>query len=380
MANRRNFIKNASLVGIVTAGAASSCVSASQSLKWAESAYRVTEKRRKFPKIKVSLDRVVKETVGLRPFRTKGPRIAKQSLDKKHIIHNYGHGGSGWSLSWGTSARAVDLAESTGARQFAILGCGVIGLATATILQQKGYPVSIYTQALPPDITSSKATGTWSPSHYLIDDEYLDKAFLTQWEQDCRLSFKMFQNQLGLEEQVEWVDAYGLSREDFPRGNSPFSLPDLLPKGKRLSPGDHPFYDWQVTRQPRMMFNIPRYLKGLMDGFLAFGGKISIREFHSLEEVDSLPEPCVMNCLGLGAREVFGDENLIPVAGQLSFLLPQPELNYCLMTPGGYAIPRKDGIVLGGNHIRGSWDTTPSREQTEKVVAALRNVTEQMVF
>lgn len=84
--------------------------------------------------------------------------------------------------------------------------------------------------------------------------------------------------------------------------------------------------------------------------------------------------------MGLGAKAVFDDEQLIPVSGQLSFLVPQTEINYCLMTPGGYSVPRKDGIVLGGDHIRGSWDTTPKREQTEKVIVALRSVTDNMVW
>ena len=69
---------------------------------------------------------------------------------------------------------------------------------------------------------------------------------------------------------------------------------------------------------------------------------------------------------------------MMPVSGQLSFLIPQPEFNYRLSTPGGYAIPRKDGIILGGNTIKGNWDTTPDPAQTEKVVSALMEVVGQM--
>ncbi len=54
------------------------------------------------------------------------------------------------------------------------------------------------------------------------------------------------------------------------------------------------------------------------------------------------------------------------------------DLNYRLTTPDGYLIPRKDGLVLGGNALKGSWDTTPSREQTEKVVAAINEVMDHM--
>ena len=38
----------------------------------------------------------------------------------------------------------------------------------------------------------------------------------------------------------------------------------------------------------------------------------------------------IFNCTGLGSRELFKDEELVPVRGQLEVLLPQPEIDYCL--------------------------------------------------
>src|SRR5690606_14535399 len=105
-----------------------------------------------------------------------------------------------------------------------------------------------------------------------------------------------------------------------------------------------------------------------------FGGKVVIKEFKSLEDIDALAEKCVVNCTGLGSMQLFNDDSMMPIAGQLSFLIPQPDFNYRISAEGGYAIPRKDGIILGGNALEGSWDENPSREQTEKVVEALRNV------
>lgn len=381
MVNRRRFLKTSAWVGLGAAGLLSGCVSGKQALQLAEYNYQLYRKRSAFPKMKMSLDRVVKETVGLRPFRTHGPRVEKETLDRKTLVHNYGHGGSGWSLSWGTAHRAVTLAETSGAKAFAVLGCGVSGLTTATLLQERGFPVRIYTRDLPPRVTSSMATGTWSPSHYLIDNEYITDDFVAQWKDDAGYSFRRFQDLLGLNERVEWINAYMLSQaggDGNPGGNNPFRLPGTLPAAELLEPADHPFSGWRVRKSPRLVFNIPRYLENMLDRFLNFGGQLEIREIKSLEDIDALPESCVMNCMGLGAKAVLNDEKLIPVSGQLAFLLPQPEINYCLMTPSAYSIPRKDGIVLGGDHIRGSWDTTPKREQTEKVVAALQDIISHM--
>ena len=94
--------------------------------------------------VNVSPNRVIRTVVGLRPFRPSGFMLKSEQINRKTIIHNYGHGGGGVSLSWGTAKLAVDLALQTQATSFAVLGCGVIGLSTARLLQRKGYQVTIY--------------------------------------------------------------------------------------------------------------------------------------------------------------------------------------------------------------------------------------------
>ncbi len=83
-----------------------------------------------------------KITVCLRPFRAAGPRLDVERVGDKIVIHNYGHGGSGWSLSWGSSSLATEKALSTGEREFAVIGCGALGLTSATLLQRAGAKVT----------------------------------------------------------------------------------------------------------------------------------------------------------------------------------------------------------------------------------------------
>src|SRR5215813_9157519 len=59
-----------------------------------------------FAPIEARVDRIRDITVCVRPFRPAGPRIEPESLGDTLVVHNYGHGGSGWSLSWGSSTRA----------------------------------------------------------------------------------------------------------------------------------------------------------------------------------------------------------------------------------------------------------------------------------
>jgi glycine/D-amino acid oxidase-like deaminating enzyme len=57
--------------------------------------------------LRVSVDRITQITVCTRPFRAQGPRLDVEKLGTKTVVHNYGHGGSGWSLSWGSGAIAA---------------------------------------------------------------------------------------------------------------------------------------------------------------------------------------------------------------------------------------------------------------------------------
>ncbi len=127
-----------------------------------------------------------------------------------------------------------------------------------------------------------------------------------------------------------------------------------------------------------MMFNIPSYLHHQMSTFVMLGGKIKIQEIRKIEDLDALPEKCIVNCMGLGAKAVFNDEELTPISGQLACLIPQPEVTYKLSTKGANIIARKDGIYLGGNGLVGNWDTTPKREYTEKFVEVIQQLMNEM--
>ena len=95
--------------------------------------------QRHFAPVKVARDRIIREVVGLRPFRAEGFVVDAQRVGNKLLIHNYGHGGGGMTLSWGTAYLAVEKAAETGQTDFAVLGCGGVGLATARLLQRRGF-------------------------------------------------------------------------------------------------------------------------------------------------------------------------------------------------------------------------------------------------
>ena len=106
--------------------------------------------------VDVARDRIIRIDVGLRPFRPAGFVVRNEMLGDKTIVHNYGHGGGGVTLSWGTAALALEQAPPV--RHCAVLGCGAVGLAIARLAQQRGMQVTgIYAAALPPETTSTVA-------------------------------------------------------------------------------------------------------------------------------------------------------------------------------------------------------------------------------
>lgn len=379
--NRRNFFQKAVPASLALGAVAASCAPKTQ-LTYPDKHYHISRGYHQIPKLRLSMDRIVKETVGLRPFRPSGPRIESEQLGSKTIVHNYGHGGSGWSLSWGTGNMARKLVLATNEKKVALLGCGTVGIATARLLQESGCEVTIYTKDVPPNITSNLATGTWSPASRVCDVKVAKPEFKAIWEDATRFSFRRFQFFLGMDDIACWAEEYGVFKKEpvyIPgAGGEDFEIHGLIPERVKLTAKEHPFNADHVTRRTNLMFNIPTYLRHQLTDFVMFGGRVKIQEIKSLEDIDALPEKVVVNCMGLGAKPVFNDQELTPVSGQLSCLIPQSDVNYKLYTQGANFISRKDGIYIGSNGIVGNWDTTPSKEQTEKTVGIIQKLMEEM--
>ena len=148
--------------------------------------------------IRASLDRLFDVTVCLRPFRAAGPRIEPEQVGDTLVVHNYGHGGSGWSLSWGSGALAVRMAMASSPTDVAVIGCGALGLTAAILAQRAGARVTIYARDLISDTRSARATGSFTPDSRIALASKVAPGFPALWEQMARTSFKAFRNYLGL--------------------------------------------------------------------------------------------------------------------------------------------------------------------------------------
>ena len=340
-------------------------------------------------------DRLFDITVCTRPFRAQGPRLDTETIGDALIVHNYGHGGSGWSLSWGSANIAVGKAMASSPREIAVVGCGALGLTSAIVAQRAGAKVTIYAKDLLPHTRSARATGTWSPDSRVALADKMGADFPTLWEQMARTSFKEYRNYLGLPgSPVEFTERYILS--DAAPGHASAPLPpgalefaelgsrirDITPSFTPIPAAANPFPTPYARRASQLVFNVADYGHTLMTDFLLAGGKVERREFHSPAELAALPQKVVINCPGYAARALWKDESITPVRGQISWLIPQAEVNYGLIYRGVSILGRRDGIVvqaLSGGDMRGYGDDSeiPDRTEAEQSVAVIQELYER---
>jgi D-amino-acid oxidase len=345
---------------------------------------------RHLAQVTASWDRVLRTTVGLRPHRKSGFVLRAEKLGDKLLVHNYGHAGAGMSIAWGCGVVASEFALQTEHRRAAVIGCGSPGLAAARQLQRRGFDVTIYAMTVPPDTTSNMSLAGFTPTTALIDKEHRTPAWDAQFLRVAELSYRELQLMVGRNYGVHWMDAYnatndpsgaGGGRGGGGRGNYATDaelLPDSLrPNRTRelLGPGEHPFPTKYATRTLALSIEPSIYLDALVRDVQFFGGRIVIRKFDGPRDLMALAEPIVVNCTGLGSYTLFDDKELTPVKGQLTAMVPQPEVDYRASGPtssgvGATMNARSDGIIVGNLQDPGNWSLEPDEEVRQRNVNA----------
>lgn len=314
------------------------------------------------PAVDVAANRVIRSIAGLRPYRAGGFVVRAEPLGQKRLVHNYGHGGAGITLSWGSARLAADLGLNGHKGAVAVIGAGIIGLTTAKLVQEAGFPVTIYTAALPPETTSNVAGGQWHPFGH-----FRESAVTPEWRRQFHAaadySWRRFQIMVGEDYGVRWLATF--SERERPEAAL---LPTFPPINRMLAANEHPFPVANVSRYDTLYVETGRFLRQMLRDIQIAGGNIKVQSFNTPAEIAALGEQLIFNCTGLGARQLFGDQELRPARGQLEILLPQPEINYAFTGQAGYMFPRPDGIILGGSFQLDNWSTVPDPASSARIL------------
>jgi D-amino-acid oxidase len=313
---------------------------------------------------------------GARPHRKGGFKLEPEELStpggKKFVVHNYGHSGAGITLSWGCATAVAEHVKTILAQletshtepSVAVLGCGVIGLTSATELLERwpSLKLTVYAKDFKlEDTTSYKAGGQFEPS--IIFNEYVGTRRMKIFQDTLRASKKKI-----LELTPKWAD-YGIATrknytlregsDGFDKG-TPHDVVALPKKGKlpfaRLNEVGNAYDTWLLD--PTIM--LPRLIADLK----ARGVPFEEKTFEKKKDLGDLAQNIIINCTGFGSYDLLGDRDLKPLRGQL-VILPNPrKLDYffsggCGRAGVAYLFARQNDIVIGGTVEPGKQPDAP---------------------
>ena len=234
-----------------------------------------------------------------------------------------------------------------------VIGGGVIGLSVGVLLGEAGLGVRILAAATPSASTSGVAAALWYPYRAYPEERVLS------WG---RRTFEVFEGLSRVPESgVRMREGVEIWRESVPDPWWASAVPGVRRcTREELPPG---YRDGHAFVAP--VIEMPIYLAYLSDRFVGAGGSVERTFVSSLAEAAGGAR-VVVNCSGLGARELVGDTSLAPIRGQV-VRVRNPGLTRFVLdeaNPGGvtYVVPRSVDCILGGTAEEGSWDTEPDPE------------------
>jgi D-amino-acid oxidase len=384
--NRREFLEAAAVAALT--GLTSGCAARKTIAAVPTSATPAPRAPLNLATPRISWERVIRTTVGLRPHRDSGFVLRVEKFDAKTVIHDYGFGGAGMSLAWGCGAMAADLALQHGERRAAVLGCGSPGLTAARQLQRRGFDVTIYAMTVPPDTTSNMSMAGFTPTTALIANERRTPAWDAQFRQAAEISYRQLQLLAGAPGYgVYWIDSYNATddpnaypapgavaetsspkasaRVAIAKYSAPASIRPHQIRGPHLRPRHRAIH---LSRNPRPRLRPLRRQDRHSQVRNAERPHVSPRVHHR-----QLHRPRF--------ETIFNDQELVPIKGQFTVCIPQSEINYRASSrmPAGSASPsinpRRDGLLIGNMMELGNWSLEPNPEvRTQNMEAAMRFV------
>ena len=241
-----------------------------------------------------------------------------------------------------------------------IIGSGISGLTTALCLLKNGFQVRILTSQLYPQTVSSVAAAIWFPYAVEPKDQVNQWSFLTYQflerlakEEGSGVSMIPFLVLSAPEREEDWLE--GLPQEAVKEANI-----SELPKGyERGYWAQVPLADTSI------------YLPYLVWRISNLGGEI-VQQTVDREELENNDLQLYINCTGLGAREIFIDEKLKPMRGQLLKVTKEFSAISMVdsMQPGqlAYVLERKYDYVLGGTDYVNDDDENARAEDTKMII------------
>lgn len=242
-----------------------------------------------------------------------------------------------------------------------VLGAGISGLSSGISLLREGYKVIIWTKDLPPNTTSNKAAAIWRP--FLSGP--VDK--VPRW---AKLTLDFYRESMGREQGNGCINMRTVFIFD-KETEEPWWKVAVEDSFRRLNRSEIPNGYIDGYEIQGLVIDTSIYMDYLVDFFKKAGGELVQKEVRDIAEPLSMFN-VIVNCTGLGSRELFGDHEVYPSRGQI-VKVRQNGFDYSLSDDDGpnkeaYIIPRIRDIVLGGTVQDDDWNLEPDPRDTEDIL------------
>jgi D-amino-acid oxidase len=233
----------------------------------------------------------------------------------------------------------------------AIIGAGVSGLTCGAVFAERGYRTAIFAKETGQQTTSGAAAAVWFPYDAAPPEKVIPRALET---------FHVLVDLAPVPGTgVSMIELRQFSRTgqiQIPDWAIPLGAQAVIPSSASVIPSEvegsvESFSSGFSLRVPLMDTTI--YLDYLANRFVAAGGSIVTNvRFEKLEEIDPKFD-LVINCAGIGARDLVEDVDLQPHRGQVAVVPKIDNLSCAIVCddpPLMYAIPRANDCVFGGTN------------------------------
>jgi len=259
-----------------------------------------------------------------------------------------------------------------------ILGCGISGLSCGVKLQEAGFTdIRIISRTLPPNTTSDVAGGLWfpykaEPIHRILGWSRLTFQEMMRLRQvpEAGITMTRFFQLLPKPTSGDawWSEAVDVYR--------PLTEDEIVAEFPTLTKGQFPsgFYAEVPIAEPH------KHLPFLMQRFQELGGKIEIGDVKSLSEISGKSR-IIVNCTGLEAKHLVGDESLFPIRGQI-VVVKNLGINRSVTIEADdhhsehatYTIARSEDVILGGVAMTGNWETSIDEATVNGIIARCSSI------
>jgi D-amino-acid oxidase len=302
---------------------------------------------------------------GLRPYRDQTYRLEPEIVGNKFVVHNYGHGGAGITLSWGCAQEVVSMVRMRGLAandSIAVLGAGAMGLTAASLLLALNLKLTIYAKEFPPHTTSNVAGGQWAPSMV----NHRDPVQFTRILRGAHQEHKRRGAAYGVSPRENYTLVHASNFESCP--------PDVIPRPVSFAHLPFAHLTSRGFGYATLLVEPPIFLTKMQADLHAANVRFVQHELATLSQISNLSENIVVNCTGLGSKAICNDRLMHSVKGQLVLLPPQSNLQYLFAGHHGYVFPRQDCVVVGGSEEMDVEDPTPDMQICKAILSNMKGL------